>query len=441
MKNNIISNLMVLNVLFSGIILSSSIMLFLMGSKVLKTKLHALFWFIIFLYSISYSFYNLKILPSISVYYAYIQLFIPGFYLLFNFSDNNYKKIFPVILSFAFPVLIILFKTLDVLLILYNPLFWISILIYYYIIQKKENKKSPFPFFQVLVVIVISVFFPFIFSYIIFKKISITFILILHPFFLATGSLCLLYFSYKNDIITLNHAYYHDINFLKRAIDYEKRNITEKTTASLIHEIKNPVSASLSLIQQLLDPSLDFDENEKTQYYKMIETQLEKIKQLCSTNLDLNKIHFSIKHDFTEFFINESIFSTYRLLKSDFDKKNIKFTLINKNDIKIRFSEQIFNQVLLNIFYNALDAAYKEISVWWETDNNKKILNLFIRNDGEKIDDKFANKIFAPFFSTKVNGTGMGLTICKELLNKIESDIVLFKNKSHDIVFKIILKN
>jgi signal transduction histidine kinase len=98
------------------------------------------------------------------------------------------------------------------------------------------------------------------------------------------------------------------------------------------------------------------------------------------------------------------------------------------------FSEKIYvhgyrneiRQVLLNIFMNSIDALNsdmdKKIIQYQVIEIEGKII-IQIRNNGPKIDDEKIATIFEPFVTTKSHGTGIGLFVCKQIIDKHNGQI------------------
>jgi len=78
-------------------------------------------------------------------------------------------------------------------------------------------------------------------------------------------------------------------------------------------------------------------------------------------------------------------------------------------------------QVLINVIKNAVEACEsgQEVLISATTDN------IVIRNNGKPIDPEVSSKLFNPFFSTKRDGQGIGLTLTREILGNHGFDFAL----------------
>lgn len=162
---------------------------------------------------------------------------------------------------------------------------------------------------------------------------------------------------------------------------------------------------------------------------------LEKIQ----LNDSMDSINNSVQHlsntidDFRNFFIpnkekkkfniKESFKKVFKLTEAQFLNKNI-FVLDEIEDIELYGLENELIQVLINILNNAKDELIKEENlkriVKINTKCENKMLIISILDNGGGIDEQLINKIFEPYFTTKINdgGTGIGLSMSKSIIEK-----------------------
>lgn len=89
------------------------------------------------------------------------------------------------------------------------------------------------------------------------------------------------------------------------------------------------------------------------------------------------------------------------------------------------------SQVVLNLVLNGLEAMETQgTDLTIATDYNEETTALHISDQGPGIDPKNMKNIWTPFFTSKVNGTGLGLTICQKLARKNNALIDVKSDKS-----------
>ncbi len=100
-------------------------------------------------------------------------------------------------------------------------------------------------------------------------------------------------------------------------------------------------------------------------------------------------------------------------------QKNIELDIILKDpNLIFKADTTLIEQVLINLLVNAIDAVKNIpnpiITLNAEFINDKTIIR--INDNGVGIDEELLDKIFIPFFSTRKNGSGIGLTLCKQIM-------------------------
>lgn len=105
------------------------------------------------------------------------------------------------------------------------------------------------------------------------------------------------------------------------------------------------------------------------------------------------------------------------LIRPDWDKQNIRLTILQKpSNIILVADEDMLDQALINLLRNAADAlkGRKGAQVWIRAfyDGQQRVV-LEIADNGPGIEDDMMDKIFVPFFTTKKQGSGVGLTLVR----------------------------
>ena len=116
-----------------------------------------------------------------------------------------------------------------------------------------------------------------------------------------------------------------------------------------------------------------------------------------------------------------------------FTKQNIKFIIEPlQEEIYINGDYNRLNQVLLNIIKNSIEAKdeKKQSYVKLYTKLNQKNIKIYIEDNGVGISKENMKKISEPFFTTKQNGTGLGVLLSKEIITAHDGKIE-YKSKEN----------
>ncbi len=236
--------------------------------------------------------------------------------------------------------------------------------------------------------------------------------------------------NYNNYILVIN-----DISelkdFEKKLLDKERLSAVGELSASIAHEIRNPLSSikgSIGIISEEL-PS-DYKGHPM---FKIVLEEVERLNNLINEFLRYSRV----------LPVNVSRFNLYRLLSDIRSLLKISYIDISGIDenIEIVSDEDKLKQVLINIIKNA-EYAIKDIEnpriiIQHRKENEKEIIT--IRDNGIGINSKIMEKIFQPFNSSKPSGTGLGLAIVYKIIRDELKGEITVESQSGNTIFTILL--
>lgn len=177
------------------------------------------------------------------------------------------------------------------------------------------------------------------------------------------------------------------------------------------HEIKNPIAVCKGYLDM-------FDTNNMehfSKYIPIIKSEINRTLDLLQDFSACNKI--KIECDIVDIgLLLEDITKNFTLM---FDNKKIKFEFkILDDEIYINGDYNRLNQVLVNIIKNSIEAIdinkKSYIKIYMEQTENE--VKIFVKDNGIGISKENMKKINEPFFTTKTNGTGLGLVLSNEII-------------------------
>jgi len=229
----------------------------------------------------------------------------------------------------------------------------------------------------------------------------------------------------------------------------ERHEAWESVARKLAHEIKNPLTPIQLIVDRLnskfskfLENSKDkksFDENLKT-----INKQIKQIESLVNEFSDFARMPKPIfkKNDLIKI-ISENI----SLMEELDPSVNINFKHIEKN-IFIKCDAEQLNRIFINLLKNSIESINEKFTK--KADFIKKIdieisakddyIEICISDNGIGFEDKNLTKIFKPYFTTKKNGSGLGLPIVNKIINDHNGTLKILPNLTGAII-KINLPN
>jgi signal transduction histidine kinase len=219
----------------------------------------------------------------------------------------------------------------------------------------------------------------------------------------------------------------------------------------LTHEIMNsitPISSLASTVQEMLvNPETD-----KIEMGQLTEEDLESIHSAMSTIesrskglLNFVEIYRNLtripKPNFRYFAIRELFDKAHELLKPKLDKHNIKCVCkVFPDELMLLADPDLVDQVLINLLLNAIDAVKEkqdaQIAITASTNLNNRI-SIEIADNGSGIKPDLMDKIFMPFFTSKNEGSGIGLSLSRQIMQMHKGAISVKSKPEEGTVFTL----
>ena len=195
----------------------------------------------------------------------------------------------------------------------------------------------------------------------------------------------------------------------------QKLSALGQLSASLAHEIKNPLGSIKGTAEILLD---DFPENHpKREFVKILTKEVERLNASVDEVLHFSRGSLIAGPIENSESLSQVIDRVCKLLKTELSNKKIDIQL---KDLEIGDECVVdgnrFSQVFMNILLNAVDAVKKQGKIEVALVKEKEGVSVFISDNGPGVSEVEKDRIFQPFYSKKENGTGLGLSISRKIV-------------------------
>lgn len=213
---------------------------------------------------------------------------------------------------------------------------------------------------------------------------------------------------------------------INEALDETESKAWQKLLSVMTHEIMNSVAPISSLADTLKNrlEKLVANMASKSASVHDLELGIETIKRrsegllkFAETYRNLNKI---TTLNLKTVYIRDLFESLHQLMEPTLLQKNIELDIVLKDTaLQLKADTTLIEQVLINLIVNAIEAvkdnAEPQIILSASYSLNKKII-IKVADNGAGMSEEIMDKIFIPFFSTKKNGSGIGLSLCKQIM-------------------------
>jgi two-component system, NtrC family, nitrogen regulation sensor histidine kinase NtrY len=194
----------------------------------------------------------------------------------------------------------------------------------------------------------------------------------------------------------------------------------------MTHEIMNSIAPISSLADTMLNrlqnsaSSLHKDPSAFEDLELGIETirrRSEGLLRFAETYRNLNKI---TTPNLKKIYVRDLFENLHQLMQPTLAQKNIEMEIILKDPhLSLDADPSLIEQVLINLVVNAVEAVKEKsrpkITLTGNLSPNQKII-IKVADNGSGISAELIDKIFIPFFSTRKAGSGIGLSLCKQIM-------------------------
>lgn len=216
----------------------------------------------------------------------------------------------------------------------------------------------------------------------------------------------------------------------------EKLAVVGRLSASISHEINNPLEAVGNLLYILrTDPTMP---PRLLETLKVAEAELFRAARIASNTLMFYRE--SVKP--VEVSLDELVQSVFHLLKHKLDERQIRFDCRYRGDQRMEVFPGELKQVVINLLQNAADAIGKDgrilAHVQARSQHGERGYAITVGDTGKGMDREQRARLFTMFFTTKgMAGTGLGLWLVKSILDKHHGTVRVRSRPGTGTVFSI----
>jgi signal transduction histidine kinase len=231
---------------------------------------------------------------------------------------------------------------------------------------------------------------------------------------------------------------------INEALDESESQAWQKLLSVMTHEIMNSVAPISSLAETLKSRVQDAASDSKEALgdiemgINTIQKRSEGLLKFTETYRSLSKI---TKVNISKILIIELFEHVQQLMQPTLEKKGISMEIILRDPfLMLEADSGLMEQVLINLLLNSIDAVkdvpQPKVIVSADSVVNGRV-TIKVADNGLGIKEELLDKIFIPFFSTKKTGSGVGLSLCKQVMMLHKGHIHVLSKENEGTIFTL----
>lgn len=217
------------------------------------------------------------------------------------------------------------------------------------------------------------------------------------------------------------------------AMQSQKLAMVSQLAAGIAHEVRNPLTSVNGFLQLMKTEYPD-----RSQYFDIIFSEIKRIDSVLGELLVLAKPH---QVQFKKIKINSVLQQVTTLLETNavLAHIEIKKAFEQGKEWEINGDENQIKQVFINLIKNGIEAMPDGGKITISSEQEGDFVKISIKDEGGGISQDDLDKLGEPFFSTKKEGTGLGLTVCLNIIGAHNGEMKIDSKLGEGSTFHILL--
>jgi signal transduction histidine kinase len=218
----------------------------------------------------------------------------------------------------------------------------------------------------------------------------------------------------ENEVDKQVHA---TLSHERRVLEGEHAHSMQQLSASIAHEIRNPITAAKSLVQQMEE---DPTSRENVEYARVALEELQRVERSVSHLLRFARDE---EMGIADLCMSEVLDSALETFSDRLERSGIALERHIDCEGAMQGDAEKLRRVMINLVGNAIDALaegdvkHPRIEVAMGENLAGTEVWVRVKDNGPGIDAEAQRKLFSPFYTSKAGGTGLGLAICRKLVD------------------------
>ncbi len=214
----------------------------------------------------------------------------------------------------------------------------------------------------------------------------------------------------------------------------EKLKAVSTFAAGMAHEIKNPLAA-IKTFAEFLPEKYD-DPQFRTKFSRIMNDEVNRMNGIVHRLLEFSKPG---RPDLEQVQISKILNETIEFLQGRFIERKVQIKTQVMGDDWVNADKQQMKQVFLNILLNSIDSINDGGKIEVRLSDHGQELSISIADSGSGIPRQEVNHVFDPFYTTKSNGTGLGLSVVESIMRNHKGRVLISSTTGQGTTVELIL--
>lgn len=223
---------------------------------------------------------------------------------------------------------------------------------------------------------------------------------------------------------------------LREARDQERMALVGQMASSVVHDLRNPLTAIQGFAPLLADPQTSPEQ--KQEFLQAIEQESARISTMLSQLLEFSRGREALERSLQP--LDGFVQATAAVMAMDLKLAHIELEVQAESGAQVLLDANRMGRVLTNLVTNAREAMPEGGKITIRTSAQGKLAAITVSDTGPGVPPEVQQHLFAPFYTHgKSKGTGLGLAICKQIVTAHGGTITLEPSLSPGATFRISL--
>lgn len=213
----------------------------------------------------------------------------------------------------------------------------------------------------------------------------------------------------------------------KETENTERLAMVGQLAAGVAHEIRNPLTSLKGFTKILQEMTREGD---KLNYLTIMQDELDKIQQIVNEFMLLSKPSKALHIQKID--LKELVNNVVNYFQPQLAYYHLNIIVVLPDDIIAQGDYNLLKQIIINLLQNSIDASIerKKDIILSVKSINAYYYEIKVKDYGHGISKERQERLFQPFYTTKEKGTGLGLMVCKRIVDLHHGTIKIFSQKN-----------